>query len=235
MRQVPHYLIIGNGRLARHFSHYLTLLRIAHESWHRTLPLAHLTDAAKLSTHSLLLISDQAIEPFLEDHAGILPAITVHCSGSLVTQKAYGAHPLTTFTANSLYELQQYKNIPFILDEDAPPFEELLPGLPNHHVRLKKIFKEKYHALCVLAGNFSCLLWKKLFDDFESQLNLSPNIAHVFLRQLTENLIHNPKSALTGPLVRKDQATIEKNIAALKEDPFGDVYESFVSCFKKIN
>ncbi len=41
MRQVPNYLIIGSGRIARHFSYYLQLLQLPYRQWsseHNTHP-----------------------------------------------------------------------------------------------------------------------------------------------------------------------------------------------------
>ena len=63
---------------------------------------------------------------------------------------------------------------------------------------------------------------------------MSPTIAHSYLLQQTTNLIANSSTALTGPLVRNDKATIEKNIAALAEDPFQEIYKSFVACYRKL-
>lgn len=234
MRQVPSYLIIGNGRVARHFSHYFSLLNIPIKAWCRQDPIENLQEALNSVTHILLLINDQAIDTFIDQHLTETSAIKIHFSGSLLSEKAYGAHPLMSF-AQDLYELKQYQEIPFVMDHDAPDFVLLLPGLPNFHARLNKAQKAKYHALCVLSSNFNCLLWQKLMQSLEQEFNLSREFARPLLRQCTTNLLLNPETALTGPLVRDDFETIAANLAALEDDPFQNVYKSFVSAYQKIN
>jgi predicted short-subunit dehydrogenase-like oxidoreductase (DUF2520 family) len=230
MRQVPHYLIIGNGRVATHILHYFALLQLSYSHWHRPHPLSLLNQELARATHVLLLISDQAIESFTAEYLQHSSALRMHFSGSLVTDAAYGLHPVMTFT-HYLYDLKKYQAIPFIMDDDAPPFADLLPGLPNEHARLHKSLKPKYHALCVLSGNLSCLLWQKLFKSLENEFNIPQAIAHHYLQQQTHNLLTTPETALTGPLVRGDHLTIEKNIAALENDSFQDVYKSFIACY----
>ena len=133
--------------------------------------------------------------------------------------------------SNAFYSLEQYQSIPFVIDENAPA---LFSELPNPQVRLSSHLKARYHALCVLAGNFSCLLWQKLFSDFKDVLHLSPGIAHPFLKQQMQNLIDQPEKALTGPLVRGDHMTLKKNIDALDGDPFQAIYNSFITCYHKM-
>jgi hypothetical protein len=231
MRQVPHYLIIGNGRVSRHFQHYFTLLNLSFSNWHRAEPIEKLHNFLDTATHILILISDKSIDAFITQHLSNSNAIRIHFSGSVISEYAYGAHPLTTFN-HDVYSLEKYSAIPFIIDHDAP--ENLLPGLPNSQARLNKSLKEKYHALCVLSGNFSCLLWQKLFSSLENEFNLPHDIAHIYLQQQTENLLHDFKSALTGPLIRKDYQTIKNNINALEADPFQEIYKNFVSCYERI-
>lgn len=233
MRQVPHYLIIGNGRVATHIQHYFILLQLPYSSWHRPQSYSLLNQELNRATHVLILISDDAIESFIEQRLPLFSGIKIHFSGSLVTDKAHGVHPLMTFSRR-LYDLEKYKLIPFVIDHDAPPFEDLLPGLSNQHARLNKSFKAKYHALCVLSGNFSCLLWQKLFNSLETEFNIPASFSEHYLQQQTQNLLTTPQTALTGPLVRGDYHTIEKNIAALENDPFQDVYKSFLTCYQNI-
>lgn len=233
MRQVPRYLLIGNGRVARHFQHYFSLLGLSCSTWQRSQPDRQLEQQLNAVTHVLILINDQQIEEFIALHLKNTKALLLHFSGSLVSEKAHGVHPLMTFNQD-LYSLEQYQGIPFVMDEDAPAFEVVLPGLSNAHVRLPKALKAKYHALCVLSGNFSCLLWQKLFNSLEQEFNFPPAMAQMYLQQQTKNLLTNPQTALTGPLIRNDKATIEKNLAALAGDPFQKVYESFVVCYQQI-
>jgi len=233
MRQVPTYLLIGNGRLARHIQRYFSLLQLPYETWHRNEPLSKLEQQLQHVSHILLLISDGAIETFAAQHLQHSDAILIHFSGSLVSDHIAGAHPLMTFSDN-LYSQEQYQRIPFVIDHDAPEFAALLPGLPNQHVRLHKSLKPKYHALCVLSGNFSCILWQKFFTALECELAIPHTIALPYLQQQTQNLCDNPATALTGPLVRGDAATITKNLAALNADPFQEIYQSFVSCYEHI-
>lgn len=234
MRQVPSYLIIGDGRVARHFQHYFKLLELNCIAWHRKQPISLLNQYIENSTHILILINDQAIDTFSQNHLKHSRAHRIHFSGSLVSDHAYGVHPLMTFNHN-LYTLAEYHAIPLIIDHDAPDGAELLPGLPNQQIRLNKSFKAKYHALCVLSGNFSCLLWQKLFKSFEQEFQIPKSIAQAYLIRQTQNLIADDENALTGPLVRNDVITIEKNMAALDSDPFQAVYHSFVSCYQKLN
>ncbi|RDI48105.1 DUF2520 domain-containing protein [Aquicella lusitana] len=233
MRQVPHYLLIGNGRVARHLRHYFSQLNISFDHWHRHEPIARLEQLRDRASHILLLIKDSAIDAFILQHLADTSALKIHFSGCLVSPLACGAHPLMTFNT-SLYSLEQYHQIPFVIDHDAPDFTELLPGIPNQHVRLHTSLKSKYHAFCVLSGNFSSLLWQKLFQAFEKELNLPALIAHPYLFQQMHNLVSDPASALSGPLTRNDIDTIEKNLAALASDPFQEVYKSFVHCFQQL-
>lgn len=231
MRQVPAYLIIGNGRVARHMACYFDFLGIPYTQWHRGMAEEALQQQAQAATHILLLIRDDAIVDFAQFHLSNISAIKIHFSGALVADGIVGAHPLMTF-GSDLYSLEKYTSIPFVVEEDAPDFAALLPGLSNSHATIRKEDKAKYHALCAMAGNFSCLLWQKLMRDFESDFNLPAGIAHAYLRQQTENLIADADGALTGPLARGDHATIHKHMQALKDDPFGAVYQSFISAYR---
>jgi 2-dehydropantoate 2-reductase len=234
MRQVPpHYLLIGNGRVARHLQHYFSLLDLPFITWHRGEMLADLQEKVLKATHILVLISDRAIDEFIKTHLSNSSAFIIHCSGALICERAYGVHPLMTF-GHKFYEFSDYLAIPFVLDEHAPAFETLLPGVPNPHQRLATSLKTKYHALCVLSGNFTCMLWQKLFNDFVLDLKLAPELAHPYLERQMQNLLEDPEKALTGPVVRGDTATIAKNLEALADDPFQDVYKSFVRCYQQI-
>ena len=232
MRQVPHFLIIGRGRLARHLTHYFSLLQFSYRVWHRGMSIQLLQQHLHESTHVLLAIRDDAIDAFYQDHLQHIHIIPVHFSGSTVNKVIYGAHPLMTFH-DKLYDLARYQSIPFIVDDHAPDFSSLLPGLPNIHVRLSSEKKAKYHALCVLSGNFSCILWQKLFDTFSNEFNIPSSFAHPYLMQQIQNLLLHPQSALTGPLVRQDHSTIENNLKALEGDPFQLIYKSFVDCYQQ--
>jgi predicted short-subunit dehydrogenase-like oxidoreductase (DUF2520 family) len=234
MRQVPRYLIIGDGRVARHFQYYFSLLHLSYTAWHRAQPIEKLQKSIPQATHILILIKDHAIDTFCETYLQNTTALCIHFSGSHISSYAFGAHPLMTFHHDK-YTLDDYLAIPFVVDHDAPEFERLLPGISNKNIRLNKLAKAKYHALCVMSGNFSCILWQKLFASFEEEFNMPSTFAHPYLRQQTQNLLSDAKSALTGPLVRNDNATIQKNITALENDPFQEIYLSFVECYKKIS
>lgn len=228
MRQVPTYLIIGNGRVARHFRHYLSSLSVSHSSWDRSQDRGLIEPLLAKASHVLLLVSDAAIETLAQNL--VTKAVKVHFSGALVTQHAFGAHPLMTF-GSELYAPEKYREITFVTDKGAPGFAELLPGLPNPHAALDPALKARYHALCVMAGNFSCILWQKLFSDFSGVFGLPSEAAHPYLRQQTENLMRDHASALTGPLARGDMATIERNLAALEGDAFQKIYRAFVEVY----
>jgi predicted short-subunit dehydrogenase-like oxidoreductase (DUF2520 family) len=236
MRQVPRnvsYLLIGNGRVARHFQHYFSLLQLPFATWHRLESLPLLREQIRSASHILLLISDDGVDPFIDAHLSKSSAVLIHCSGSLNSRKAYGAHPLMTF-GSAIYADDIYASLPFMIDDHALAFADLLPGLPNAHFRLDRRNKAKYHALCVLAGNFSCLLWQKLLGDFEQDLGWPAASAAPYLKQQMQNLLSDYRNALTGPLVRGDSLTLQRNLDALKNDPFQAVYHSFISCYRSI-
>lgn len=233
MRQVPNYTIIGNGRIAKHFCYYFDLLQIPYQHWYRKAakPLAALITSA---SPILLLINDAEIDNFIEQNSCLIGKKLIHFSGCLVSSQAYGAHPLQTFS-HELYTLEQYQAIPFIIEQEGPAFNELLPGLPNPHFPMAKQFKPYYHALCVMANNFTTILWQKLFREFSNKLALPPECALPMLEQTVANLTTNYETALTGPFARGDTSTLTKNLAALANDPFQTIFQAFVSVKQEEN
>ncbi|PWU05283.1 MAG: hypothetical protein C5B43_03610 [Verrucomicrobia bacterium] len=231
MKQVPKYAIIGNGRFARHIAHYLTLLKINFLQWARkTHSLDDLKTTISQSSHILLLISDKAITSFIEENPFLKYKTLIHFSGSLVTPLAFGTHPLMTFPSD-LYDLKTYTTIPFIYDDNAPPFYQLFPQLPNPHYPLPPSLKSFYHTLCVMSNNFTTLLWQKFYQELTQTLNLPTHVIHPILQKTLQNLITNPHSALTGPLARNDQSTITANLQSLENDPFQNIYKAFLETY----
>jgi len=237
MRQVPAldaspFGIVGNGRVAIHFQHYCSLLGFPVRAWTRRQASPHPPDALAPCRTVLLLIPDAAIVPFVEAWPGLREKRLVHCSGNLVTPMAEAAHPLMTF-GPKLYDLADYQAIPFILDSGGTPFTELLPGLPNPAFSIPAADRPYYHALCVMAGNFSTLLWGKLFDELQQRFDIPPSAAHPYLARVTTNVLSDARRALTGPLTRGDTDTIASNLNALDGDPFQAVYAAFVRAYEQ--
>ncbi len=158
MRQVPGnkvkipYLIIGNGRLATHLSHYFQQLSIPFLQWWRGCEQdfqSLMDQTAKI----LVLINDDAIEDFIHNNL-----ITdnhhnwIHCSGLLAIPVAESAHPLMTFS-DTLYDLETYQNTLFVTEIGKTSFPELFPELPNPHIAIPSGRKGFYHAWCSMAAD----------------------------------------------------------------------------------
>lgn len=236
MRQVPVCApaplgIVGDGRVARHFLHYLGVLGLPVRTWSRRRPASGPVDAFAGCQNVLVLIRDAEIVPFLHEWPLVQEKQVVHFSGNLVTTVAHAAHPLMAFN-DDLYDLETYRAIPFVLDSTGPPFHDLLPGLPNPAFTIAASERPYYHALCVLAGNCSTLLWLKLLGEFHHRLGIPISAAYPYLTQITANLMSDSGRALTGPLSRGDHTTIRANLAALEGDPFQDVYAAFVRAYE---
>ena len=233
IQKSPKYLIVGRGRLAKHLSYYFLSLDITHDIWDRKMSTDLLKEYVQNVDIVLLAIPDDSIEAFVDSNKDFLTGKTIiHFSGSLVTEKAYGCHPLMTF-AEDLYEPEFYKTILFCLDEGIPDFNELFPQLLNPHIKIPADLKPFYHSLCVLANNFTCLLWQKFYDEMNTAFGAKPEHLDSFLKKTTSNILKDHKTCLTGPLVRDDMKTIKKNLDSLQLDPFKQVYKSFVDAYNK--
>jgi 2-dehydropantoate 2-reductase len=213
------YGIIGSGRAARHFKHYLDLLGIS-----PTTP----EDSDVL----LVLISDSAIESYIRDLPPILQnKKLIHFSGCLSTPLAQSFHPLMSFGPD-LFTKDSYERIPFVVEKGKYSFKDIFPNLPNPHFEITSEMKPYYHALCVMAGNFTTLLWQKFFKEIETKLGIPKNNALPYFNSIIQALQNNPEMALTGPFSRGDMKTIEQNLSALKQN--GDPFERVYSAFKEI-
>ncbi|MFO1257993.1 MAG: DUF2520 domain-containing protein [Gammaproteobacteria bacterium] len=231
MRQVP-YLVIGAGRMATHFCHYLSLLNLPFIQWaRRTHTHRQLESYLELANPILLLIKDDEIVSFSKTIFRSDKTF-VHFSGQLVLQDVYGAHPLMSF-ADDLYSKELYMSVPYILEEGSLPFTVMLPGLPNPYYHIPKSQKSFYHALCVISNNFTCLLWKKIFDELSKTLGLPVQVAMPYLQQTFRNIENNPTGKITGPLARGDEVTIQKHLEALAKDEFEGIYKAFVNFYRR--
>jgi len=223
------YLIVGDGRLATHFKHYFTLSNIPFLSWSRNEASDEKFYAlAQKSPRILLLINDASIEPFIKTHPGLENKIWIHCSGSLNSTLAQSAHPLCTF-GETLYTLETYRKIPFITEEHGTPFSILLPDLKNKHFAISHDKKAMYHSFCVMAGNFTTILWQNAFRQFEDKIGLPKEVLFPYLQQTVQNLISNPDAALTGPISRGDTQTILRNLDSLQNLPEQSLYYAFLN------
>lgn len=237
MKEAGHYALLGDGRLARHLRHYLQLEGHACSGWARNPRSdfnshAHTDAEARLratvapASHVILAVADDALAPLLKRYPFLHQHRLIHCAGALSLPGVAGAHPLMTFGAE-LYELEDYRAIPFMV-EAGHDFASLFPGLPNPHHAIAAEDKAEYHALCVMAGNFPQVLWRAVGGRLADGPGVPREALAAYLGRALENFLADPEGALTGPLARGDNATLERNLAALGQDPLAELYRSFV-------
>ncbi len=229
MRQVPTYAIIGDGRLARHMTHYLSLLGVSYRQWsRRTHKDDELAPLLSQSTHVLVLLSDTVIVDWVNaHHAKNSEAVWVHCSAVVNSSLAFFAHPLFSFP-DSLYSLEWYQRIPFFVSSKAPKWEFLLPGLSNPHHSLQEKDRALYHAYCVLANNMTVCTWQHVFSQMKERLGIDSHYLQPYLDGTFEQLKTQWQTALTGPMVRGDWETCQTDVKALSGDSFQGVLESIM-------
>lgn len=228
-RQVPNttYTIVGDGKVARHMMHYFNLLGINFNQWQHKQSTKQLQRTVAQSDVVLILISDDAIAAFIHENSFLQDKTLVHFSGTLVLDYAFGCHPLMTF-GTDLYDLPTYQNIPFVCDEGIA-FTELFPKLQNQSFNIPASQKAYYHALCVMAGNFTQTLMRETSKQLNENLGLPDDILFPYLLQNTRNFINNPQQSATGPIQRGDFTTVKKHLQALAGNTLKNIYQSFVT------
>lgn len=237
---MPVYGLLGSGRLARHLAHYFRSEGLEVRRWARKAdPEANSPDPAQRPdpedrlraamadcSHVLVLLSDDAIAPFVAGHDFLKDKILIHCSGAQSIPGLNGAHPLMTF-GPELYGRERYRAVPFVTDAEGLSFPELFPALANPHHALPAEKKALYHAYCVVSGNFTGLLWERVFAEFEARLGLPKQVLKPYMEQVFANLA-SAEGVVTGPLVRRDMKTIARNLKALEGNELRGVYEAFL-------
>ncbi len=187
----------------------------------------------------MLAISESEIPSFYQTHLAHRSLFVIHFSGRLHFSEIPSAHPLMSF-GESLFKLSTYEKIHFVIT-GANSLNELLPGLKNSFSVLPPHKKSFYHAMCVLGGNLTQVLIKKMFLELE-QLGIPHPASQVYIEQILINTFSDLKNCQkspdplhclpsSGPLLRKDFETLNAHRAALRTDPFLKVYESFLNLY----
>ena len=73
--------------------------------------------------------------------------------------------------------------------------------------------------------------WPDLLEEFEGKIGLPRETAYLYLERIMLNLQNRDVPSLTGPLARKDIATLESNLESLSGDPFIHIYQGFLEAF----
>lgn len=218
----PNYLVIGNGKLAKHLLFYFQKLNLSYSHWHRNSSLI-LKDIIKPRDIALLCLSDDALETFYQEN--LKEYRCVHFSGAKTIEGILGAHPLMMF-GDDLLSLAEYKKIPFVVD-NKEKFNEYFSSLENPFYEIAENDKAHYHALCVMAGNFTNFLWDEVKKSFQHDLALDPAVLNPYMNEVFKN-IAKAEMSHTGPIVRGDIKTIESNLMALKNNHHKNIYQSFL-------
>ncbi len=152
----------------------------------------------------------------------------VHSSAVLEPLKKKGAgvaslHPIQTFPSSQrATELKsKLKGIFFGIEGEQAEIakaERLIKDLGGHAVVITQDMKPLYHVACVFASGFLVVILN-IINEISGQLKLKASWAEVFGPLMTtamENAIHGPVAdALTGPIIRKDTATIDLHLKTL--------------------
>ncbi len=215
------FLIFGPGRVGRsikayvrHLGHEATLLSKTEAEGEKTR--AQIKDADVVAA----AIPDSALHEFAKHWSAPLAGKrAIHFSGALTVEGLLSYHPLYAFPPSALAP-DLMRSVAFAREEKAPPLAEIIPGAPNTDFIVKAEDRAYYHALAVLSGNFASFLWNKTAMGFAGRLQIDPEtIVASYLSGLVDRFREHPFDSMTGPVKRRDRASVEANLAALDREP----------------
>ncbi len=222
-------LLIGNGHVAQHLGYYLKLKNIPFQTWNRKQPSSDLELRLKWATHVWLAVSDAAIEDLSK--LALKGQLWVHFSGRVVCDQTLALHPLMTF-GDELYDLETYQSIPFVADRELGALNPL-PGLKNPIQFVEPRLRSLYHAYCSLTNNLTYLLWQELQERFSLDLALPRESLEPIILQTAKNAVAS-NNRFTGPVSRREWATVTEHLKALSEKPeLQDMYLAYLNLARK--
>ncbi len=236
MGQVPQkILLVGDGRLAKTLAVlFPEALRWSRRDQARTSGPSLSSFISKSDpSHIWLAITDRALPELISNHSQDFSNRTVvHFAGSRAKiENVFSAHPLSTFSGVP-QSAAEFEKIPFILDLDGPELSELIPRAKNPSYRIAPELRPYYHALCAMSGNFTVMLWEQIGARFESELGLPAQVLAIYREQIFKNLAQATGSVLTGPIARRDTATMTAHHDALAErgeTSLLEIYDGFAN------
>jgi predicted short-subunit dehydrogenase-like oxidoreductase (DUF2520 family) len=145
-----------------------------------------------------------------------------HCSGAtgldaLAPHEAFSLHPLMTVTARGA----SFQGAGAAVDGSTPAAlrlaEELAIALGMEPVRVRDDDRAAYHAAASIASNFLVAL-EAAAERLAGTVGVNREALVPLIRATVENWASlGPRAALTGPVVRGDDATVEAQRAAIVE------------------
>ncbi|MES3038824.1 MAG: DUF2520 domain-containing protein [Bdellovibrionota bacterium] len=225
------YLIIGSGRLAHHLKFWFASRGMEILGWDRSQDPHLLNGLIKKSTHILLAIKDDAIQSFHDRYLAGFDKKIIQFSGSQSFPGMQGAHPLMTFS-HQLYDENFYEKINWMV-EGSEPLPSIFPELKNPFFNLPVEKKPLYHALCVVGGNLPQILWSWIEKE-ANNLNIPKDVWEIYWETSLKNFVSQGPTAITGPLVRNDKATLDMDLAALQQSStteLANIFQAFIKNF----
>jgi len=210
----PRLAIVGRGRIGNALA---TALRAA--GYHVDGPLGR-GSAGSTADAVLLCVPDAEIAAAA---ALIEPGRLVgHCSGAtglepLAPHEAFSIHPLMTVAKSGA----SFNDAGAAIDGSTPRAlelaEELAVSLGMRPVRVGERDRTTYHAAASIASNFLVTL-EAAAERLAESAGVERSLLVPLVRATVENLaMLGPERALTGPVARGDEATIEAQRAAIAE------------------
>ena len=214
------YVIIGNGRVGPAFAAYCRHLRHEALVWSRAeverLPamlLSSFQDADVLA----IATPDAAIEqvwitlrPYFDGkHA-------IHFSGALSIAGTISCHPLYSFPKTTLAP-EKFATLAIAVEEGQPTFADVVPGANNPSLVVNAADRAYYHSLAVISGNYAAHIWNTVAARFERKFTTDPaEVFAPYFQSVVERFRESPLSSVTGPIARRDVATVEANLEAIE-------------------
>lgn len=199
------FSILGRGRAGRALA----------EAWGRRACL--LTRDAEPEGVVLLAVPDDAIALL----AGKFPGRCAHLSGSLHLEGVPSLHPLTSFDGHAA----NWEGTPLAVTGAVPVvILDAFRGLGFMPFDLPAQLKPLYHACAVLSSGHAASLWLGAAQMMAEQGVVLPGKGFLPLAEATlRNIAIHGEQGRTGPFVRGDEGTIQRDAAALPE-PWREVF-----------
>ena len=227
------YVIFGAGRAGANIAAYLRHLGHEVDVILRRTAETDKGTCREIIEHADIVaaaIPDSAIAGWFEewrDEIGDREAI--HFSGATSVDGMAAYHPLYSFP-RAVIAMETLEQIGFACSETGPAFQDVFPGAPNPNFVVSDDNRALYHALAVLTGNLPAYLWNRSAPDIEEFAGATTDdILSVYLQSIVDRFREAPSDSLTGPVARRDAATVASNIKALEnKSELKALYETFL-------